>query len=100
VKRRPFRWGYPGLGTPYASVFRLPPNCELSLIQGTLQRFFPKAAIPERVEANLGTAITALIFRVASVLLKYGQLFELTVRMYLLKPFLEIASLQLSWAPA
>lgn len=46
-KERPYRWGYPGITTPYSSVFRLPPNCELSLGKGTLQRFFPLAAIPE-----------------------------------------------------
>jgi hypothetical protein len=46
-KVSPFRWGYPGISTPYASVFRLPPNCELSLTKGSLHRFFPKAAIPE-----------------------------------------------------
>lgn len=42
-----FRWGYPGLNTPYASVYRLPPNCELSLVRGSLHRFFPGSAIPE-----------------------------------------------------
>lgn len=44
---RRFRWGYPGMSTPYASVFRLPPNCELSLTRGNLTRFFPDAPIPE-----------------------------------------------------
>lgn len=43
----PVRLGYPGISTPYASVFRLPPNCELSLAEGTLRRFFPERAIPE-----------------------------------------------------
>ena len=48
AKRLPFKWGYPGLTTPFGAVFRLPPNCELSLTEGSLHRFFPKEAIPER----------------------------------------------------
>ena len=46
-KDRPYRWGYPGITTPYSSVFRLPPNCELSLGKGILQRFFPISVLPE-----------------------------------------------------
>lgn len=67
-KEQPYRWGYPGITTPYSSVFRLPPNCELSLGKGTLQRFFPIAAIPEKgIEeawdlafSRAGTTIEAL----------------------------------------
>ncbi|HLT90455.1 MAG TPA: hypothetical protein VKZ85_05850 [Woeseiaceae bacterium] len=44
---RPFKWGYPGISTPYPLVFRLPPNCELSLTDGRLHRFFPDVPIPE-----------------------------------------------------
>ena len=70
-KDRPYRWGYPGITTPYSSVFRLPPNCELSLGKGTLQRFFPVTAVPEtRIEeawdlafARAGKTIAALAKR-------------------------------------
>jgi len=44
--RMPFKWGYPGIDTPYADVFRLPANVSLSLPDGRLQRFFPLQAIP------------------------------------------------------
>lgn len=47
IRRRPFRWGYPGMSTPYATVYQLPPNSDLLLSDGTLQRFFPKTALPE-----------------------------------------------------
>jgi hypothetical protein len=47
MRRRPFRWGYPGMQTPYPTVRRLPANLELSLAHGTLHRFFPTTAIPE-----------------------------------------------------
>lgn len=66
-----YKWGYPGLTTPFEAVSRLPPNCELSLVTGFLHRFFPKTAIPERAidEAwafafdRAGTTIAALAGR-------------------------------------
>ena len=61
-KPRPYKWGYPGLTTPFQAVFRLPPNCELSLASGSLRRFFPIAAIPARA---IGEA-WAIAFRRAS----------------------------------
>jgi hypothetical protein len=70
-KSHPFRWGYPGISTPYDSVYRLPPNCEFSLSSGRVLRFFPDTLIPEvRIEDawNLafnraGVAIKALAAR-------------------------------------
>lgn len=46
-KIQPFHKGYPGISTAYASVLRLPPNCELSLTDGTLTRFFPQSRVPK-----------------------------------------------------
>ncbi|HEX7034363.1 MAG TPA: hypothetical protein VF210_01235 [Pseudomonadales bacterium] len=46
-RRRPLRWGHPGIDTPFESVFRLPPNCELAIADGKLHRFFPAARVPE-----------------------------------------------------
>lgn len=44
----PYKWGYPGIDTPFAGVLRLPPNCELSTRSGALRRFFPVGPIPEQ----------------------------------------------------
>jgi hypothetical protein len=43
VRKAPmaFRWGYPGMRTPYAGVLRLPPNSSLDLASGAVRRFFP-----------------------------------------------------------
>jgi hypothetical protein len=41
----PFALGWPGIGTPYDGVRRVPPNVELELASGRLQRFFPRTAV-------------------------------------------------------
>ena len=42
----PHKWGYPGMSTPFPGVLRVPPNCELFLDDGALQRFFPLDPVP------------------------------------------------------
>jgi hypothetical protein len=52
---RPMKWGYPGMGTPYQGVHRLPANSELSLRDGSLRRFFPLAEIPRTTMEEVWT---------------------------------------------
>lgn len=67
VDRMPIVLGCPGLATPYAEVYRLPPNVELALQSGLLRRFFPLAPIPtvsieaawELAFARAGAAVAA-----------------------------------------
>ena len=63
----PVALGCPGLATPYADVYRLPPNVELLLRSGKLRRFFPLESIPtvsiesawELAFARAGAAVAA-----------------------------------------
>jgi hypothetical protein len=44
---QPYSLGWPGIGTPYAGVLRVPPNVELDLSTAALRRFFPLAPLPQ-----------------------------------------------------
>lgn len=51
-----FALGWPGIGTPFAGVLRVPPNVELDLSTGKLVRFFPRVPIP-RVDLETAWAV-------------------------------------------
>ncbi|MGK7651661.1 hypothetical protein ACSQ76_04290 [Roseovarius sp. B08] len=49
-KQRPirYRWGYPGISTPFANVIRMNPNARLEFETGRFVRFFPVKPIPQQ----------------------------------------------------
>lgn len=62
----PFRYGYPGNGTPYTGIRLLSANTRLDVATGQVERFWPRETIPQRSAEEAATivleaAATALV---------------------------------------
>ncbi len=45
IAKLPYKFGYPGRGTPAEGVFMLMPNCLLDLSTGKVRRYFPRGPV-------------------------------------------------------
>jgi hypothetical protein len=59
IAKLPYKFGYPGRGTPADGVFMLMPNCLLDLLTGKIHRYFPRGPVAK--SSDVGDVVQRVV---------------------------------------